>query len=112
MAETAENLAERYKLDRGMRRRVRAEVAAAVEGCVGRGRVRRRSRPDPDSESEDAARPRSSRRDEHMRPDTTAEELGALKPVFRKDGVVTAGNASGIGDGAAAMVIASEQFAR
>ena len=47
-----------------------------------------------------------------MRPDTTAEKLGALKPAFRKDGVVTAGNASGIGDGAAAMVIASEQFAR
>jgi acetyl-CoA acetyltransferase family protein len=50
--------------------------------------------------------------DEHMRPDTTAEKLGALKPVFRKSGVVTAGNASGIGDGAAAMVIASEEFAR
>jgi len=46
-----------------------------------------------------------------MRPDTTAEKLGALKPVFRKNGVVTAGNASGIGDGAAAMVIASERFA-
>jgi len=49
--------------------------------------------------------------DEHMRPDTTAERLGALKPVFRKNGVVTAGNASGIGDGAAAMVIASAKFA-
>ena len=47
-----------------------------------------------------------------MRPDTTAEKLSALKPAFRKNGVVTAGNASGIGDGAAAMVIASEQFAR
>jgi acetyl-CoA acetyltransferase family protein len=50
--------------------------------------------------------------DEHMRPDTTAEKLAALKPVFRKGGVVTAGNASGIGDGAAAMLIASENFAR
>jgi acetyl-CoA acyltransferase 2 len=50
-------------------------------------------------------------RDEHMRPDTTAEKLAALKPVFRKNGVVTAGNASGIGDGAAAMVIASKRFA-
>jgi len=47
-----------------------------------------------------------------MRPDTTAERLAALKPVFRKGGVVTAGNASGIGDGAAALVIASEKFAR
>jgi len=50
--------------------------------------------------------------DEHMRPDTTAEKLAALKPAFRKGGVVTAGNASGIGDGAGAMVIASEKFAR
>jgi acetyl-CoA acetyltransferase family protein len=50
-------------------------------------------------------------RDEHMRPETTLEKLGALKPVFRKGGVVTAGNASGIGDGAAAMVITSARFA-
>jgi acetyl-CoA acetyltransferase len=47
-----------------------------------------------------------------MRPDTTAEKLAALKPAFRKGGVVTAGNASGIGDGAAALVVTSEQFAR
>jgi acetyl-CoA acetyltransferase family protein len=52
------------------------------------------------------------RRDEHMRPDTTLDRLRKLKPHFRADGVVTAGNASGIGDGAAALVIASEDFAR
>lgn len=51
-------------------------------------------------------------RDEHPRPDTTAAGLAALKPVFRPDGVVTAGNASGIGDGAAALVIARDEFAR
>jgi acetyl-CoA acetyltransferase family protein len=51
-------------------------------------------------------------RDEHPRPDTTAEGLAKLKPVFRPDGVVTAGNASGIGDGAAALVIASAGYAR
>ncbi|HLX31205.1 MAG TPA: thiolase family protein [Gaiellaceae bacterium] len=51
-------------------------------------------------------------RDEHPRPDTTAEKLAALKPAFRKDGTVTAGNASGINDGAAALVIASEEKAR
>ena len=45
--------------------------------------------------------------DEHMRPDTTAEALARLPPYFRKDGVVTAGNASGISDGAAAVVLAS-----
>lgn len=51
-------------------------------------------------------------RDEHMRPDTTAEGLAKLKPVFKSDGVVTAGNASGIGDGAGSMVIASAEFAK
>ncbi len=50
-------------------------------------------------------------RDEHMRPDTSAEGLANLKPVFREGGVVTAGNASGIGDGAGAMVISSAKFA-
>jgi 3-oxoadipyl-CoA thiolase len=50
--------------------------------------------------------------DEHPRPQTTAEALAALKPAFRKGGSVTAGNASGINDGAAALVIASEEKAR
>jgi 3-oxoadipyl-CoA thiolase len=51
-------------------------------------------------------------RDEHPRPDTTADKLAALKPAFRADGTVTAGNSSGINDGAAALVIASEEKAR
>ena len=50
--------------------------------------------------------------DEHPRPDTTAEKLAALRPAFRSGGTVTAGNASGINDGAAALVIASEERAR
>jgi len=51
-------------------------------------------------------------RDEHPRPDTTLEKLAALKPAFREQGTVTAGNSSGINDGAAALVIASEEKAR
>ena len=51
-------------------------------------------------------------RDEHPRPDSTLEKLAALKPVFRAGGTVTAGNAAGINDGAAALVIASEEKAR
>ncbi|HEU5490405.1 MAG TPA: acetyl-CoA C-acyltransferase [Gaiellaceae bacterium] len=50
--------------------------------------------------------------DEHPRPETTAEALAKLKPAFRSGGTVTAGNASGINDGAAALVIASENRAR
>ncbi|HET8527610.1 MAG TPA: thiolase family protein [Gaiellaceae bacterium] len=51
-------------------------------------------------------------RDEHPRPDTSLEKLGALKPAFRAGGTVTAGNAAGINDGAAALVVASEEKAR
>jgi 3-oxoadipyl-CoA thiolase len=51
-------------------------------------------------------------RDEHPRPDTSAEKLAALRPAFRDGGSVTAGNSSGINDGAAALVIASEEKAR
>jgi acetyl-CoA acetyltransferase family protein len=51
-------------------------------------------------------------RDEHPRPDTTAEKLAGLTPAFRKDGTVTAGNSSGLNDGAAALVIASEEKAK
>lgn len=47
--------------------------------------------------------------DEHVRPDTSLARLAALRPVFRKDGTVTAGNASGINDGAAAVVLASAE---
>ncbi|HUP32075.1 MAG TPA: acetyl-CoA C-acyltransferase [Gaiellaceae bacterium] len=51
-------------------------------------------------------------RDEHARPDTSAEKLAALRPAFREGGTVTAGNSSGLNDGAAALVIASEERAR
>jgi 3-oxoadipyl-CoA thiolase len=50
--------------------------------------------------------------DEHPRPETTAQALAGLKPAFRSGGTVTAGNASGINDGAAALVVASEESAR
>jgi acetyl-CoA acyltransferase 2 len=51
-------------------------------------------------------------KDDHPRPDTTLEGLAKLKPAFTKDGFVTAGNASGIVDGAAALVIANEDFVK
>ncbi len=50
--------------------------------------------------------------DEHPRPQTTLETLGKLPPVFKKDGVVTAGNASGICDGAACLVLMTEELAK
>jgi 3-oxoadipyl-CoA thiolase len=48
------------------------------------------------------------RRDEHPRPETTLQDLAALKPAFRRGGTVTAGNSSGVNDGAAALLLASE----
>ncbi len=111
MAETAENLAERYKLDRGCvdefaLRSQQLSKAAWDEGVFVDEVV---PVPLPNAKT---GKPDVLASDEHMRPDTTAERLAALKPVFRKGGVVTAGNASGIGDGAGAMVVASEKFAR
>jgi acetyl-CoA acyltransferase 2 len=50
--------------------------------------------------------------DEHPRPQTTLETLAKLPPVFKKDGVVTAGNASGICDGAACLVVTTEELAK
>ena len=50
--------------------------------------------------------------DEHPRPDTTAESLALLRPVFASDGTVTAGNSSGINDGAAALLVVSAERAR
>src|SRR3954468_10724688 len=111
MAETAENLAERYKLDRGCvdEFALRSQQLSKSAWESGAFKDEVVAIPLPNSKtgkSEELAR------DEHMRPDTTAEKLAGLKPVFRKGGVVTAGNASGIGDGAGAMVIASETYAR
>jgi acetyl-CoA acetyltransferase family protein len=51
-------------------------------------------------------------RDDHLRPETTLESLAALRPAFGKDGMVTAGNASGIVDGAAALVVTSRAEAK
>jgi len=111
MAETAENLADRYKLDRvtvdEYALRSQQLSKSAWDSGVFKDEVVPMQFTNPkNGKVEDFAH------DEHMRPDTTAEKLAALKPVFRKDGVVTAGNASGIGDGAAAMVISSERFAK
>jgi acetyl-CoA acetyltransferase family protein len=110
MAETAERLAERYHLTR----REVDEVALASQqrakqawdACVFENEVVPVPVKGKKGETADF------RADEHMRPGTTLEGLLALKPYFKKDGLVTAGNASGIVDGAAATVVAGEAFAK
>jgi acetyl-CoA acetyltransferase family protein len=109
MAETAESLAEKYKLTRkevdevalGSQQRSKQ----AWDDCVFQDEVIPVTVKIKGKEVE-------FRADEHMRPDTTLEGLSALKPYFKKDGLVTAGNASGIADGAAATVLASQEYAR
>jgi acetyl-CoA acetyltransferase family protein len=109
MAETAEGLAEKYKLTRkevdevalGSQQRAKQ----AWDACVFQDEVVGISIKKKGKDVE-------FRADEHMRPETTLEVLLALKPYFKKDGLVTAGNASGISDGAAATVIASDEYAK
>jgi acetyl-CoA acyltransferase 2 len=111
MAETAENLAEKYRLTRqevdeyAYTSQQRAKQA--WDACVFEDEVIGVPVRDPKTKQTV-----EWRADEHMRPETTLEALAKLPPYFKKDGLVTAGNASGICDGAAATVIASEEFAR
>ena len=111
MAETAENLADKYKLDRGCVDEFALRSQQLAKNAWDEGVFRDEVVPVPITDPK-TGKVGQLAADEHMRPDTTAEKLAALKPVFRKGGVVTAGNASGIGDGAAAMIIASEKMAR
>jgi len=110
MAETAEGLAEQYKLNRKEVDEValasQQRAKKAWDDCVFQDEVV--AVPVKGKKGE----PTEYRADEHMRPATTLEVLLALKPYFKKDGLVTAGNASGIVDGAAATVIASDAYAR
>ncbi len=101
MGETGENVAERWGVSREDQDAFALAVAAALGGRRRGGPLRRRARP---GRRRDARRASAARHD--------AEKLAALKPAFRAGGTVTAGNASGINDGAAALVIASEEKAR
>jgi acetyl-CoA acyltransferase 2 len=111
MAETAENLAARYSLSREEvdAYALRSQQLASQAWNSGVFDDEVIGYPVKDRKTKQTVAFRS---DEHMRPDTTAEGLAKLPPYFKKDGVVTAGNASGICDGAAAVVIASGEFAK
>lgn len=111
MAETAENLAVKYGIDRAavdayaLLSQQRARDAWAAGAFT--DELATVSLTDPKTKQ-----PVAWAKDEHMRPDSTIEALAKLAPVFRKGGVVTAGNASGLADGAAAMVVADAALAR
>jgi acetyl-CoA acyltransferase 2 len=108
MAQTSDNLARRHGISREdmdayALRSQRSAAAAAERGVFSDEIV-----PVDVSQGRKTLR---VERDDHLRPETTLEGLAALKPAFGKDGFVTAGNASGIVDGAAALVVASREEA-
>ena len=135
MGETAEELARRYEIARDEQDeyalRSQQRAAAAIHSgkfdeeilpleLKGRHSLSSWERPDerPETKRSPSAHPNPLpngestalfAHDEHVRANTTAEDLKKLAPVFTKDGTVTAGNSSGITDGAAAVVVMSEQ---
>lgn len=82
-------------------------AATAIEEGRFKGEIVPMQVPDTDSEAPGATRLFDT--DEHVRPDTTLEGLGKLRTVFKEDGTLTAGNSSGIVDGAAAVLVASKE---
>ena len=111
MGQTAENLGKRYNLDRGCVDAFALRSQQLAKEGWESGAFADEIAPVPVTNPKTRATEMFAR-DEHMRPETTADALKKLKPVFAADGLVTAGNASGIGDGAGAMVISSAEWAR
>lgn len=100
MGETAENLAEKYKISREGQDSLALASHSKAVAAQEAGRFRKEIVPvkTPDN-------PEGVEKDEGPRRDTTKEKLAALKPAFRQGGTVTAGNSSGINDGAAALLL-------
>jgi len=109
MAETAENLAERYHLTR----EAQDEFAARSHALAARARASGRFAEEivAVDTSGPGGRAAAVAEDEHIRPESTVERLAKLPARFRENGTVTAGNSSGINDGAAAVVLASPSAA-
>jgi acetyl-CoA C-acetyltransferase len=101
MGETGENVAERWRVSREDQDAFALASQQRYSAAAAAGRFADELVPAGDLET-----------DEHPRTDTTAEKLASLKPAFKKEGTVTAGNSSGINDGAAALVVASEERAK
>ena len=107
MAQTAENLARKYNISREEQDQFAMRSQKCASEAVKAGRL----------QEEIAAVPVGKKgekitEDDHMRPDTTMEGLAKLKPAFSKDGFVTAGNASGIVDGAAMLTVTTADNAK
>ena len=109
MGETAENVAERFRVTREEQDRFALLSHQRAVRAITEGRFKDEIVPVVIPQPSGA--PVVVDTDEHPRADTTLEKLAALRPVFKKDGSVTAGNSSGINDGAAAVLLVSAEAA-
>ena len=109
MAGTAENLARKFEIGRDEQDRYALRSQHAAKRAFDAGVFAEEIAP---VEIKNRKGSTLFDRDDHMRPETTLEGLRKLKPAFGKDGFVTAGNASGIVDGAASLIIADEDFVK
>ena len=107
MAQTAENLARKYDISREEQDRFALRSQTCAAEAVKSGRLREEIVAVPVGRKGEKVTS-----DDHVRPDTTMEGLAKLKPAFSKDGFVTAGNASGIVDGAAMVTVATAENAK
>ena len=109
MPETAENVAEEYQVSRADQDSFALRSQQRAGAAIAAGRLAEEIVPVTIPQRKGAAV--VVEQDEHPRPDTTLEKLAKLPTPFRDGGTVTAGNASGVNDGAAAILVASEQAA-
>jgi 3-oxoadipyl-CoA thiolase len=108
LGETAEKVAEKYGVTRAAQDAFALISQQRWAGAHAAGRFSREIVPIEVPAKKGP--PKKFESDEHPRPDTTADDLAKLKPVFRPNGTVTAGNSSGINDGACALLLASESM--
>lgn len=105
MGETAENVAERYGISRADQDALAVEGHRRAAQAITEGRFKEQIVP---IESTVRGATVTFDTDEHVRENASLEDMAKLRPAFRKEGSVTAGNASGLNDGAAALILASE----
>ncbi len=110
MGMTAENVAEKYNISREDQDRFAYRSQMRAKKAIEEGRFKDEIVPVP-VPGEKKGETKIIDRDEHPRPGTTLEGLSKLSPAFKKDGTVTAGNSSGINDGASAVLVLSRELA-
>ncbi|MBR0597844.1 thiolase family protein [Clostridiales bacterium BAD-6] len=109
MGITAENLAEKYNISRQEQDEFAYESHMKFSAAIERGRIKKEILP---IEVKTRKGPTMFDTDEHVKPDTTIEELGKLRPAFKEGGTVTAGNSSGMNDGAAVVLMMTREKAK